>query len=224
MIARDDFFTLIHKTLRYALFSAASEAGRIDWLDSVQVQDFRARWDETVALVGSHAKHEDMYIWPLLEAKRPGAVAELGIGHEAVDADIAAVDAEFTAMLHHPGPATGLTFYRALTRFIAHALNHFASEEPAVMEMMWAMCTDDELARCRAAFMADIPPSERAATLRLMIESNSSAELLDVLGSLRASMPPGAYESWLGGLEDTMSPTTYARLTELAGKPERSSV
>lgn len=213
--ARDDFFTMIHKALRAGLFAAATEAGRIDWADPVQVKAYKRDWDRVVELVRSHAKHEDDHIWPLLESKRPGAVAELGVAHEAVEADIGLVDAEFEAALRHPVPAQGLTVYRTLTRFIGHAMEHFADEEPAVMEMLWALCTDDELAACRSAFMAEISPEERAATLELMLESNSTDDLVGLLHGLRAGMPAEAFASWTGDLARTMPPDTYQRLTDL---------
>lgn len=217
--ARDDLFTLIHKALRAGLFAAATEAGRIDWEDPVQAKAFRRDWERVVVLLQSHAKHEDDHIWPLLEAKRPGAVAELGIAHEPVDADLDLVDAEFEAVMRNPGPATGLTFYRALTRFIAHAMDHFAAEEPAVMEMMWAWCTDDELAACRSAFMAEISPQERATTFELMLESCTTAELAVVVQKLRAGMPPEAFESWAAELEGTLPAGPVARLRAVLAGP-----
>lgn len=217
--ARDDFFTMIHKALRAGLFAAAQEAGRIDWGDPVQVKAYQHDWDRLVELVRSHAQHEDDHIWPLLESKRPGAVAELGVAHEAVDADIGLVDAEFKAVLQNPRPAQGLTFYRALNRFIGHAMEHFADEEPAVMEMLWAMCTDEELAACRSAFMAEISPEERAATLELMLESNTAEDLLLLLQGLRAGMPPEAFAAWVRDLEHTLPPPTFERLSRLVAMP-----
>lgn len=210
--ARDDLFTMIHKALRAGLFDAAVEAGGIDWGDRVQVEELERRWSRVVALVGSHAGHEENYIWPLLESKRRGAVAELGIGHDAVDADIEAVDREFKKALRDPGPATGLTFYRALTQFIGHAMEHFAAEEPAAMELLWATCTDEELAKCRADFMATISPEEAAWTLELILESSSLEERVRVLEGLRRSMPAEAFEAWLAEAEDVLSPRAFARL------------
>jgi hypothetical protein len=217
--SRDDLFTVIHKALRAGLFAAALDAGRIDWQDPVQVGAYQRDWRRLVLLVQSHAKHEDEYIWPLLESKRPGAVAELGVAHEVVDADIEYVDAELAAVLKAPDAAGGLTFYRALNRFVAHALDHFAAEEPAVMEMLWALCTDEELAACRAAFMATISPEERAATLELMLESSNTEELRTVLEGVRAGMPPDLFESWMRDLENTLPPPAFQRLTGLVAEP-----
>jgi hypothetical protein len=146
-------------------------------------------------------------------------VVELGVAHEAVDADIGVVDSEFKAALRNPGPAQGLTFYRALNRFVGHAMEHFADEEPAVMEMLWALCTDEELAACRAAFMSTIGPEERTATLELMLESNTTEDLLGLLAGLRAEMPPDAFAAWAGELEQTLPPDLSQRLRDLMAIP-----
>lgn len=210
---RDDLFTMIHKALRGGLFGVAVQAGGLDWDDRVQVEELERRWSRLVVLVQSHARHEDVYIWPLLESKRRGAVAELGVGHDAVDADILAVDKVFQQAMQDPGPAAGLTFYRALTQFIGHAMEHFASEEPAAMEILWATCTDNELAECRAAFMRTISPEEAGWTLELIAGSATTAELTHVLSGLRRSMPPQAFDAWLSDAEHLLSRDALARLS-----------
>jgi hypothetical protein len=219
--SRDDFFVLIHKALRRGLFDAAIEAGRLDWTDRVQVASFTSSWSRLVTLVQGHAASEDDHIWPLLESKRPGGVAELGIGHDAVEADIEAVDAELRLVLQDPSPAAGLTFYRALSRFLAHALQHFANEEPAAMEVLWASCTDEELAACRAGFMAMISPEERAWTFELVLQSSTTAEQLATLGALRSAMPDNVFRLWIDQVGRTLSPAASRRLAELLPDLER---
>lgn len=75
---------MIHKALRGGVLSLDIDAGRIDWCDPVQVQGFKRRWDRVMTLVRSHAGHEERHVWPLLERKQPGAVAELGVGHDPI--------------------------------------------------------------------------------------------------------------------------------------------
>jgi hypothetical protein len=215
---RDDLLVLIHKALRAGLFRAAADAGSIDWQDRAQVESLERRWSRIVKLVLSHAAHEDKHIWPLLESKRPGAVAEMGIGHDAVDADIEAADREFQKALENPSDGTGLTFYRTLTQFIGHAMEHFASEEPAAMEILWATCSDEELAECRAAFMAEIPPDEQSWTLELILESSTPHEQLQVLGGLQRSMPPEAFATWVSGAQHSLSDRALRRLESSVAK------
>jgi hypothetical protein len=217
--SRDDFFIAIHKALRAGLLALGIEAGRLDWCDGSQIETFRERWEQLMALVRSHAGHEDRHIWPLLESKLPGGVAEFGVGHDAVEADLGTVDALFQTVLADPGPTRGLTFYRAFNRMLAHMLEHFAAEEPAVMELLWSRCTDDELSTCRTAFMSEIPPQEASWTFELMLEALSDQEQATVLHALQASMPPPVFDAWIDDLGRSLSPRALAAVRRLLRRP-----
>jgi hypothetical protein len=217
--SRDDFFLAIHKALRSGLLALGIQAGRVDWCDGSQVEKFRERWERVTALVRSHAGHEERHIWPLLEAQLPGAVAEFGVGHDAVEAELATVDALLHAVLADPVPTRGLTFYRALNRMLAHMLEHFAAEEPAVMELLWSRCTDAELAACRTAFMSEIAPQEAAWTFELMLEALSDHEQAVVLHGLQASMPPSVFSAWLDDLGRSLPPQALAAMRRLLRPP-----
>lgn len=80
------------------------------------------------------------------------------------------------------------------------------------MEILWATCTDEELAQCRAAFIAVVSPEEASWTLELMLLSSTDDELVQVLNGVRASMPPGAFDGWVGQAEHSMSREAFARL------------
>jgi hypothetical protein len=176
-----------------------------------------------MTLVRSHAGHEERHIWPLLESKRPGVVAELGVGHDAIDAHLDAVDALFRTLLLDPCPKRGLTFYRALNRVLVHALEHFSAEEPAVMELLWSSCTDDELGACRAAFMSEIPPQEAGWTFELMLRSLSAEEQAAVLHGLQTSMPPSVFDAWLGNVGRTLPPNALADMRRLVQVPRSAA-
>jgi hypothetical protein len=217
--SRDDFFTAIHKALRSGLLALCIDAGRIDWGDADQVDAFRDQWDRVITLVRSHAGHEERHIWPLLESKKPGVVAELGVGHDAIDADLAAVDALLHQVLADPSPNRGLMFYRAVNRLLAHTLEHFSAEEPAVMALLWALCTDSELAACRAAFMSEIPPQEGSWTFELMLVSLNAEEQAAVLQGLQSSMPPPVFEDWLEDIGRTLPPQALVAMRRLRPSP-----
>jgi hypothetical protein len=217
--SRDDFFTAIHKALRSGLLALTIDAGRIDWCDALQVEGFRKQWERVMTLVRSHAGHEDRHIWPLLESKKPGLVAELGVGHDVIDADLAAVDAIFHWLLAEPSPNRGLMFYRALNRMLAHTLEHFSAEEPGVMALLWSLCTDDELAACRAAFMSEISPQEGTWTFELMLASLNAEEQWAVLQGLQASMPPLVFDDWLADIGRSLPPQALAALRRLVQSP-----
>jgi hypothetical protein len=98
---------------------------------------------------------------------------------------------------------------------LAHTLEHFAAEEPAVMELLWSRCTDTELAACRAAFMSEIPAQEASWTFELMIKGLSDQELATLLHGLQASMPPPAFHTWVDDLGRSLTPQALADLRRL---------
>jgi hypothetical protein len=216
---RDDLFTMIHKALRAGLLMLDIEAGRIDWGDATQVEAFARRWDQIATLTRSHAGHEERHIWPLLESKQPGAVAELGVGHDPIDAELDDVDALLATVVADPTPTGGLTFYRALNRLMAHLLDHFAAEEPAVMEMLWALCTDEELAAAHSALMSEIPPHEAAWSFELILRWTTDEEQRAVVRELRSSMPAPVFADWIDGAERTLPPEAFQQLRRLLDEP-----
>lgn len=220
---RDDLFTAIHKALRSGMLALTIDAGRIDWCDPSRVESYAQQWERVVTLVRSHAGHEERYIWPLLESKKPGAVAELGVGHDAIDGDLDALDAVFTTVRAAPDDTRGLTFYRSLNRVLAHTLEHFSAEEPAVMDLLWSLCTDDELAACRAGFMSEIGPEEAGWTLELMLEYISTRELVAMLHGMQSRMPPPVFAEWLQSIRGSLPPGVSARLGRLIQQVESAA-
>lgn len=209
---RDDLLVLIHKALRHGLFAVTQQAGATDWTDPDEVGALRVRWDTVAGLVRAHAGHEDRHIFALLETRQPGVTELLGIGHDRVEAELDEVAARFEAAFAAPDPVLGRDAYLALTRFVATALAHFADEEPAVMDRIWATCTDEEIAQCRAAFMAEISPEESLATAELMFPATTARERTAVISKVRATAPPPVYEAIMGVAARTLSPAQLRTL------------
>jgi hypothetical protein len=222
-VERDDLLVLIHKALRNGLFEVTRQAGATDWADPVEVDALRRRWDAISGLIRAHAGHEDHHIFALLETKQPGVIELLGIGHDRVEAELDDVAARFAAAFAAPDPGRGRDAYLALSRFVATALAHFADEEPEVMERIWATCTDEEIAACRAAFMAEISPNESLATAELMFPATTPNERAAVIGKVRAAAPPPVYEAIIEVATRTLSPAQltalHARLDDEASTP-----
>jgi len=102
---------------------------------------------------------------------------------------------------------------------LAHTLEHFSAEEPAVMTLLWSLCTDNELAACRAAFMSEIPPQEGSWTFELMLVSLNPEEQAAVLQGLQRSMPPSVFDDWLKDIEGSLPPQALAAIRRLLPSP-----
>ncbi len=211
-VVRDDLFVLIHKALRYGLLKITTDVGSADWGDPACIEALLGRWETIERLIRSHAGHEDRYIFALLATKQSDVVEERGIGHAAVELELDEVSEAMHRAFDTADPSAGLAAYRALTHFVATAMAHFSAEEPEVMERIWETCTDEEVAACRAAFMAEIAPEEAVATYELMFPAIAPDELTRLLGAARAAVPEPVFASLIGVAERTLEPPAMQRL------------
>jgi hypothetical protein len=209
MQPRDDFFTVFHKGLRWELFGVTTEAAALDWADEARVRPFVARWQALVGLLHLHARHEDRHLFALAEKKAPGATAPLSEQHEvlgpaldgvndAVEAAVKGVDAR--------------TVHRRIALYTGAYLPHLDTEERQVMPLLWATCSDAELAETRAAFMAETPPEMAALSMRLMLPAADPAERAGIVGRVRATAPPPIVDNLLSLASEVLSPEDYSRL------------
>ena len=58
------------------------------------------------------------------------------------------------------------------------------------MPGIWQACSDEEIAACRGAFMAEIGPEEAVYTQGLALPALSTPERVAVLASARQHLPP----------------------------------
>lgn len=218
---RDDFFTQIHKAIRWGLFDAAAALGRLDASDEAARGEVFASWRRLSALLHAHTWHEETFIHPLLEAKAPGSSHLRHLEHEVLEGELSRLDAAMGSLAPPEGDAVPAgaageptvsdinDLGRDLTAFIGAYLPHLLEEELNSMPLLWATCSDAELAECRNAFMASVGPEENELTLELFFQALDTDELAAVVEGCRAA----------GG-------TPWEQLCEVAGRlagPERRS-
>ena len=187
---RDDLFTHIHKGLRLALFDLTVMVGRTDWADPDQVAALGATWRPLLELLRAHTAHEDEHIFRLLDAHDPMAVEPGGDQHRDLDDLLDDLALRFDAVLAAPDRSAGLDLYRDVARFVAVYLPHLHHEETRVMARIWDFCTDEEIAACRARFMAHTTPAVMATTLQYLLPAiDQPSRLLLAAGIAGAPEP-----------------------------------
>jgi hypothetical protein len=184
---RDDFFTQIHKGLRKALFDVTVAAGRTDWDDAGAVESLLGTWRPLRALLDAHSEHEDTFFFALAESKLPGSTAARAAEHTALDARLGAVADAIEAAAAARDQALGLHAYRELSGFVGAYLPHLLEEETAVMPLLWAHCTDGELAACRGAFLAAMTPDMMTQSRDVMLAAMSPSEIAALQAKLAAA-------------------------------------
>jgi hypothetical protein len=209
MQPRDDYFTVIHKALRRELFGVTTEAAALDWADEARVRPFVGRWQALVELLHLHSRHEDRHFFALAEKKAPGATAPLSEQHEvlgrALDAVNDVVESAVKGVEAH-------TVHRRIALFTGAYMPHLDTEERQVMPLLWATCSDAELAETRTAFMAETPPDVAALTMRLMLPATSPAERAAIVSLVRATAPPPIVDNLLSVAAEVLDPEDYTRL------------
>ena len=209
--ARDDLLTGIHKALRLGLLRVTVQLGAADWADPGDRDAAGAEWQRLSGLLRSHASHEDRHIFALLEAKRPGSLAALHADHEELDLLQDQLDHAVQEAARGPAAVTGPRAYARAAAFTGRYLAHLDAEDRTVMPGIWEACSDEEIAACRAAFMAEIGPEEAAYTQGLVLPALSTPERVAMLASARQHLAPLAYAHLLALAEEVLAPGPWRR-------------
>ncbi len=148
-----DFYRLMHKGIRYALFHTTMQTGSTDVGDDEEVDDVLARCTDLIGILHLHHHHEDSFIRPLLESVAPELSSLVEAQHVVVDEGLE----KLTALGRRLAGASALArdnvahrLYLDLTRFTAVYLDHQLYEETVVMPALCAAVLDDDLERIHA--------------------------------------------------------------------------
>lgn len=216
---RDDLFTNIHKAIRAGLFDLIVLTGATDWTDAEETDRVHLAWRRMHTLLVAHTEHEDGYILRILDPHDPAATESVARQHPALDRWIGEIDDWMNAIVADPDPARGLALYRELSLFCADYLVHTHHEETEVMARVWELCTDDELAATRAAFMADTSPEVLDISLRLMLPAVDAPTRTEMVRRTMAAAPAPVVDHLLGIVADVLPAPEADRLTALAAEP-----
>ena len=213
---RDDLFTDIHKAIRVGLFDLITTAGATDWSDARDVDRFADKWQRMHALLDDHSHHEDDHILRILDPHDPAATEAAESQHHTLDCWLDELAAWVDAIVADADRVRGLALYRELALFCADYLTHIHDEETTVMARVWELCTDDEIAATRAAFMADMNPATLDTSLRLMLPAIDPAARTALVTGIAATAPPPALDGVLVIARDVLDAAETDRLAALA--------
>jgi hypothetical protein len=213
---RDDLFTNIHKAIRAGLFDLITTAGSTDWTDAAAVAAFDTDWRRLRALLAAHTEHEDRHILRILDGHDRGATDPAEAQHRRLDGWLRDLTDWIEAIVADPDPLRGLALYRELAMFCADYLTHIHEEETTIMSRVWELCTDEEIAATRAAFMAETTPDILDTSLRLMLPAIDPGARADLVAGLAATAPPPVLDGVLGLAGEVLPAGEAQRLRRLA--------
>ena len=208
---RFDIYANIHKALRALMMDTLHATGCVDVYDPAELH---ATCERVLALCDactSHLGHENDFVHPVMEARRPESTRQMAAEHHEHLAAIAQLrDAVSALRAACRGPVqaqAALALYRKLALFIAENFVHMHAEEMEHNAVLWACCSDDELRALEARIVASIPPAENLEGLRWMIPAMTPSERTQLLTGMQASAPAPV----LAAVLDTVGPHLSAR-------------
>lgn len=218
---RWDIYGAVHKGLRMAQLELLVRIGSADFGDKEIADAIISDMRHIMMLGSSHLKHENDHIHRAMEKKQPSEVDRLEDQHDSHERDFVALEEVLKAIETADAPMRKVLarrLYLGFTAFIAHDLEHMHEEETIANPMLQLMFTDHELEGIEMNIIADLPPEKVIAYMRLMIPASNPDERASLLGGIKASAPPEAFNAVIDfAARPTLSAKDFADLSRRIG-------
>jgi len=213
---RMDIYAGIHKALRALMMDTLQAVGRVDVNDAPELHIACERVLELADICASHLKHENDFVHPAMEARRPGSSTGIASEHvEHVEAIERLRTSVATLRATSRGPTQGaaaLALYRQLALFVAENFLHMHAEETEHNQVLWSCYSDDELRALEGRIVGSIPPAENMKLMRWMIPAMTPVERAGLLAGLQAAAPAPVMISVLDMVRPHLDPREWAKL------------
>ncbi len=216
-VPRIDFYGPVHRGLRWALARTLSRIGRTSPASKAEVVMVLADVDELLVAIASHISHEENFIHPALEARRPGAAAALEgdhLDHEGAAQGIRVLIDAIRTGSADTRPALWRALYLRFADFTAENFVHMAEEEEVIQPMLEELYEPAELEAINQRLVAAIPPEEMTVFARLMLPANDFDFRVRMLEEARAAMPSAAFVGLFATATVNLSPDEIQALAD----------
>jgi hypothetical protein len=209
---RIDLYKFIHKGLRAFMTHALVRVGRLDPHDAAEVAEVAEEVRVLMDICAAHGEHENRFVHPAMEERRPGSTRAIADDHE----DHLRAIAELRALVDRLSgdDAAAHALYRALGAFVAHNLDHMAQEETAHNAVLWATHSDAELLEIEGRIRGSLTPREMQRSLHWMVPHMSPAERAAMLRGMRGSAPPEVFAGVLALLRPLLGGRDWRKLND----------
>lgn len=176
-----------HKGLRHALGRFQLQAGATDYAEPHAVRSLRARGAELELLLGHHLLAENRFFLAPLRARDEAAAEHDLAEHERLESLQGRMFAALASLATSSDPAQGRDFYLLVTEFHARYLEHILHEERVTEPRLFALFTEDEVARFSADLVAAVELPVLIASLKHIVPAQPLVEGRALLARLRGA-------------------------------------
>lgn len=195
-----DIYAGIHKAVRAYLCDTLRRVARLDLDDEGELAATVLQVRELLEFCSGHIAHEDIFVHPAMEARRPGSTAGTAADHLHHAHTVAALLQACDMMSTGAGEERLAAWQRlqhGLAQFTGDNLLHMETEESANNAVLQACYSDDELLALHGQILAALSPAEMAVGMRWMLVGSNPAERTRLMAGLRADAPPPAFDAML---------------------------
>ncbi len=217
---RYDIYAFIHKALRAYMSHILVTVGRTDWNDPEDRATGISEVRELLAFCRSHVEHEDHFIHPAIEARRPGGTDWTAHDHGEHMAEFDALMRDTVEVEYCDGPARTAAvarLYHHLAAFVADNFSHMAREETENNAALWAAYTDEELHALHDQLVSSIPMEGQVLTMRWMVPHLTPTERALVLGGVKQGAPAEAFAGLMNMVRPLLPGKDWTKLTAALG-------
>jgi len=217
---RHDIYALIHKALRLAMSDVLGRVGRLDAEDDVDVRATAAAVREMIGLCRMHLDKEEKFVHPALEAAVPGGAGRTAREHDDHLRAFDRIEVGLRALERAAGTgrvAAAARLYRDLALFVAENFVHMHGEEVDNNALLWATCSDDEIAAIERRIVGSIAPEQMLGVLRWMAPAMTPAERGTFFAGLRTRLPPPAFAGVMADVLAALDPEAKRKLLQALG-------
>ncbi len=219
-----DLFTQIHKAVRAMLYDTGRQLQTADLGNEQEVQETLDRLELVLEMLQEHAKHEDYYIFPVLEAVAPGTTHESEQEHRAHEEKLEHLHALMQQLKTTPTvearQAQGRALNRCYADFLAFQLVHMNHEEEQVLSATQDHLQPDTLLAIRRQIQANSNAANYNKWVAWMLSSLSMPELISLFEQLRMAPMP-VDQLFRQTAEHVLSPARWQQLVSLSGMTEK---
>jgi hypothetical protein len=211
---RFSFYKHIHKAIRAVAHDMVERAQRTDFTQPLQVEELSRVVAEAFSIFEGHADKETEFVTPVLRVCAPSLAADSDGEHREQELRLRDLRRALQAAARGgpSAPVLGHAFVVGLSRLEGEMLLHMADEEERLMPALWAAFDDAALERIHHALLASIPPPHKVQVLGWMLPALAAPERTELLSSLRATVPPPAFEALRGLAQRVLPAADWDRL------------
>lgn len=197
---RVDIYAPIHKALRAFMCDTLVALGSLDGDDRKALSAGTAQVRLLAAFCASHLRHENDFVHPAMEARRPGSSQAIAADHrhheQALERLLALCDAAEQGAQSERHDALA-ELYRYLALFVGENLTHMHVEESEHNAALQSAYSDQELLGIEQAIVASLAPDEAMLGMRWMIPAMNASERAGKLAGIRMHAPAPVFDGVL---------------------------